>query len=728
VPVPIHKMFDYLLPDCAEYANARPGARIAVPFGRYQKTAYLLEIASKTDIAPADLKPVIALLDETPLLSEDDLALLCWLSRYYHHPIGEVVNAAFPVLLRRGGSPGLEPAKAMQQTERGRAASLEDLRRRAPRQAALLDMLNQRSGSLPIAALAGLDWNWRPAVDSLGRKGLVRLVECDPAVQPERSVPLLPEIQLNRAQLDAVASVSAAFGTYKAFLLEGVTGSGKTEVYSRLIQRVLDRDEQAIVLLPEISLTPQLQARFSERLAAPVAVFHSGLTESDRCRAWLDMRHGRASVLLGTRSAVFTPLRRPGLLIVDEEHDPAFKQQEGFRFSARDVAVIRAQRLNIPVVLGSATPSLESQYNAMRRRYHSLFLPQRAGQALPPVFRLIDIRNQPLDEGLSPGLVALIAQTLARSEQILLFLNRRGFAPTLICHACGWVARCPRCDANLVVHANAERLRCHHCNHEKALPKRCQQCGVDDLRRLGLGTERVEKALMRLFPDAGLARVDRDSTRRKGSLENTLGNIHAGTVDILLGTQMLTKGHHFSRVTLVGILDVDAALYSIDYRAHERMAQQIIQVAGRAGREDKTGMVVLQTRHPEHALLRLLIEEGYRSFALAALTERKAANLPPYSHQALLRAEAVDPTAAHRFLTKVAAVAQALSRGRIDILGPVPAPRARRAGRYHYQLLLQCGHRQSLHALLDRLLPECFKLEERRRVRWSLDIDPSDLC
>ncbi len=726
VPVPVQRTFDYLLPDNAEDLTAEPGVRVKVPFGRHHKVAYLLETSDTTDVPLTGLKPATAILDARPLLSKADLELLRWLSRYYHHPIGEVINTAFPSLLRRGGCAVLQREKTLLLTDTGHLAAADQFQR-APRQAWLLAMLRRQSQGLSVAALATLEWNWRPVVTSLHKKGLIRIVEQAMGQVGEKAAPHQPEIQLNAAQMSAVASVSAAFGAYRAFLLEGVTGSGKTEVYTRLVQTVLDRGEQAIVLLPEISLMRQLEARFRERFAVSVAVFHSGLSDAERCRAWLRMQCGEASVLLGTRSAVFTPMRKPGLIILDEEHDVAFKQQEGFRFSARDVAVIRAQRLHIPVLLGSATPSLESYYNAARLRYQPLFLPDRAGHARPPVFRLLDVRNQPLDEGLSAGLLAMTAQTLARGEQVLLFLNRRGFAPILICHACGWVAQCRRCDANLVVHAGDRRLRCHHCDYEQALPVHCALCQAENLYQLGLGTERVQQAVSRLFPEARLARVDRDSTRRKGSLEDALGRTHAGTVDILLGTQMLTKGHHFPHVTLVGILDVDAALYSVDYRAHERMAQQIIQVAGRAGREDKPGTVVLQTRHPDHPLLRLLLEKGYPSFAKAALAERKTANLPPYSYQALLRAEAGMQEAPKRFLQRTKTLIQGLPRRHIDVLGPVPAPMARQAGRYHYQLLLQCNHRAHLHVLLGRLLAQFSTLKEIRRVRWSVDVDPVDL-
>ncbi|MCK5354281.1 MAG: primosomal protein N', partial [Methyloprofundus sp.] len=414
------------------------------------------------------------------------------------------------------------------------------------------------------------------------------------------------------------------------------------------------------------------------------------------------------------------------LIILDEEHDASFKQQEGFRFSARDVAIMRAKMLNIPVVLGSATPSLESLYNVQKKRYQLLKLPKRAGVAVPPSMFLLDIRNQVLQEGLSPPLIRDINKTLAKNEQVLLFLNRRGFAPTLICHNCGWVAQCSRCDANLVVHYQQQKLRCHHCSSESPLPKACHACKSHELKPLGLGTERVETALHSLFPQKNIVRLDRDSTQRKGVLEQHLEAINQGKVDIILGTQMLAKGHHFPNVTLVVLIDVDSGLFSIDFHAAERLAQLIIQVAGRAGRETKKGRVIMQTRQPEHPLLNTLIHQGYQAFAVAALAERKQAELPPYSYQALLRANAHEQQAPLDFLLAVAGL---ISEYGTDILalGPVTAPMPKRAGQYRYQLLLQHTQRKQLHRLLYWLMPEIERLKQARKVRWSLDVDPIDL-
>ncbi len=547
-----------------------------------------------------------------------------------------------------------------------------------------------------------------------------------PILADTLAVPHSPPPILNSSQMAAVALVAAELDRFQVFLLEGITGSGKTEVYLRLIEAVLARGRQALVLVPEIGLTPQLLARFRERLPGPLAVLHSGLGDRERLNAWLLARAGVARVVIGTRSAVFAPLRTPGLLIVDEEHDPSFKQQEGFRYHARDLAVIRGHQLGIPVMLGSATPALESLYNVQRGRYRILNLPERVGGGSEPVIEILDMRRQPLTEGLSRPLLERIRTHLARDEQVLLFLNRRGFAPVLFCHECGWLSQCQHCDARMTLHLRQRRLICHHCGDSRPVDVACPACGSVDLRALGHGTERLEAALRREFPDIGIARMDRDSTRRRGSLESLLADIHNGECRLLIGTQMLAKGHHFPEVTLVGIVDADQGLYGIDFRASERMAQLILQVAGRAGRADKPGTVIIQTHHPDHPLLRILVSQGYPAFAAAALMERQAAALPPFAHQALLRAEAATAEQATVFLHTARALAEPIADG-LELLGPAPAPMERRAGRYRAQLLLQAVHRQDLHHFLDLWTPRLWAQRNDHRVRWSLDVDPMEL-
>ncbi|MDQ2695178.1 MAG: primosomal protein N' [Pseudomonadota bacterium] len=553
-----------------------------------------------------------------------------------------------------------------------------------------------------------------------------------PARPGRRRSPAAPAVAgqippvLNPHQTAAVAAVGGALDRFAVFLLDGVTGSGKTEVYLRIVEAVVQRGRQALVLVPEIGLTPQVLARFQDRLPGPLAVLHSGLTDRERLDAWLLARDG-APVVIGTRSAIFTPLPAPGVIIIDEEHDGSFKQQDGFRYSARDLAIVRARRANIPVLLGSATPSLESLGNVLRRRYRRLRLPQRVGNAEEPAIELLDVRRQPMQEGLSAPLVSRMQDHLRRGGQVLLFLNRRGFAPTLICHECGWVAQCRRCDARLTLHLGRRRLLCHHCGQERPVAAACPDCGSIDLRPLGQGTERLEKHLRQVFPDLGIARIDRDSTRRKGSLESLLADIHSGGRRILIGTQMLAKGHHFPDVTLVGVVDADQGLFGADFRAGERMAQMILQVAGRAGRADKPGLVCVQTHHPDHPLLQRLVAEGYPAFAAAALEERRQARLPPYACQALLRAEAAQREEAHDFLQQALDQGLELRPPGVELLGPVPAPMERRAGRYRAHLLVEAQQRAPLHRFLDRWLERLTALKAGRRARWSLDVDPWDL-
>lgn len=727
VAVPIYRLFDYLTPEQFEPDSIKPGVRLEVPFGKVKKIAFLVECVQHSDVDIGKLKRAERILDETPLLSAKDLELLHWASRYYHHPLGEVFSTAFPVALRQGKSIRVQIEKHYVLTEAGRVAD-SGLLTRSPKQKNLLEKFQAQPNSLSEAELSAWSQNWQSAVKQLQDKQWLKLT--DQSLGDSISRPIIRNNALvcNPSQQAAISAVCESLGQFGVFLLEGVTGSGKTEVYMQIIHSVLERGLQVLVLLPEITLTPQLEDRFRQRFTVNIAISHSKLTDRQRAIAWLTMQTGECSILLGTRSALFTPLKNPGLIILDEEHDVSFKQQEGFRFSARDVAVVRGKLLNIPVLLGSATPALETLHNVNSKRYYRLLhLPERAGNALAPTLQLLDIRNKKMQEGLSEALIADIQRTLAKNEQVLLFLNRRGFAPTLICHSCGWVARCRSCDANLVIHYDEAALRCHHCGQEMHLIRQCPACKTGQLTPLGLGTERIEKVLAEIFADKTIVRLDRDSTQRKGSLENYLQQINQGKVDIILGTQMLAKGHHFPNVTLVAIVDVDSGLFSIDFHAPEKLAQMIVQVSGRAGRAEKPGRVIMQTRQPQHPLLTTLIAEGYNRFAQSALAERKEASLPPYTHQALLRAHAQDAEIPKLFLHTVVDLAKECNKGDTQLLGPVAAPMAKRAGLYRYQLLFQSEKRPELHALLDQLMPKIEKLKQAKKVRWSLDVDPVDL-
>jgi len=724
IPVPLYRLFDYLAPHTS--IPCQPGCRIEVPFRTGKKTAVLVEIAQHSTIATDKLKLINRIIDERPLLSSADIQLLHWVANYYHHPIGEVISSAFPVGLRQGKVVAIAREKGYRLTELGENTCSEQLRR-TPKQKAILELFQQHGQPVSESALSVWNNHWRSGIKALLSKQLLAITTLEGLPSKLPIAETSHDLPGNAHQQAAVNAVTRQLGSFEVFLLEGVTGSGKTEVYMQIIRSALAQNLQVLVLIPEISLTPQLEQRFRQRFSASIAVSHSKLTDPQRQAAWLQMQQGGGQIMLGTRSALFTPMKNLGLIILDEEHDSSYKQQEGFRFSARDAAIIRGKLLNIPVLLGSATPSLESFYNAQRGRYQWLPLPERAGDALAPQLKIIDIRNKPLQEGLSEALLNEIKDTLAKQEQVLLFLNRRGFAPTLICHNCGWVARCPSCDANVVIHAKQQQLQCHHCGKQQRLLQQCPACQHNMLTALGLGTERVESLLAQLFSDYRIVRLDRDSTQRKGSLEKYLAQINQGEADIILGTQMLAKGHHFANVTLVAILDVDSGLFSIDFRSPEKLAQLIVQVAGRAGRAQKPGLVILQTRHPEHPLLTTLIQADYNRFAQRALAERQQAGLPPYSHQALFRASATEAELAMEFLERVAEQARHPLNLANQILGPIPAPMKKRAGRYHYQLLLQCKHRQDLHKLLETLMPAIAKFKISAKVRWSLDVDPMDL-
>ncbi len=722
MPSPLYRSFDYRAPIATGESPPVPGTRVLVPFGQRRVVGILLTIKQDSDIPAGKLKDVLEVLDAKPVLGTDLMQLLSWAARYYHHPIGEVLAAALPVLLRKPDSCPDTHVMVWKLTDAGRQQSLQSLAR-APRQAAVLGVLTEHPQGLAREALSvPLE-----VLNRLQHRGWIHRVGLEQA--PAGNIVNLSDTQhaLTVQQQSAADAVQACFDSFQAFLLEGVTGSGKTEVYLRLIEPLLQKQKQVLVLVPEIGLTPQLVERFRQRFAVDIAVLHSGLNDSQRLRAWQQAASGAARLILGTRSAIFTPLKNPGMIIIDEEHDTSLKQQDGFRYSARDLAVWRAQQLNIPILLGSATPSLESLYNAQQGRYQLLDLPERAGKALAPTMRLLDLRGQTMRDLLSATLLDAMDVHLKKGGQILLFLNRRGFAPVLLCHACGWVAECRRCDARMTLHQRRGELRCHHCGSQRRVDAFCPSCGSSELLGIGEGTERIEQALQEHFPDISVLRIDRDTTRRKGELEAALSAAETGAARILLGTQMLAKGHHFPEVTLAAILDADQGLFSTDFRASERMAQLIIQVAGRAGRAEKPGEVMIQTHHPDHPLLRQLVESGYPAFAQSALEERQETLLPPYASMALLRAEATSAEQPKAFLDAARTLAEPSQSATLQLWGPVAAPMERRAGRYRAQLLVQAGHRNELQQLLRQWIPRFEAIRDSRRVRWSIDVDPVDM-
>ncbi len=712
LPVPVPRLFDYRWPTDLP---ANPGSRVLVTFANRKLVGVVLEFGLPS-IDIARIKPVHQVIDPALPVPEPLLELARWAAAYYCHPIGEVAATMLPTALRRVDRPQPRPRLAWNLTSAGRAVDPGSLTR-APRQRQALESLTRRPMESDALLSAGVSSD---VLRRLADKGWVErisaanLSEHQPTAGPS----------LTEAQAAAVAQITAKLERFSPLLLEGITGSGKTEVYLAAIRRCLELDRQALVIVPEIGLTPQLSERFRQRLGGRLAVVHSGLGDPERAQTWVDAARGRLDVVIGTRSAVFTPLPRPGLIVVDEEHDLSLKQQDGLHYSARDLAVQRAKMLDIPVVLGSATPSLESIHNAETGKYDHAVLPRRPGAARLPEVRLIDVRGHLPEHGLSGEVLQALDQHLSQGGQALVFLNRRGFAPVLICNACGWTAECRRCDARMTFHQADDQLRCHHCGMEQKRPMLCPDCGSSRVIPLGVGTERLAALLQRRFSQVPVHRIDRDTVRGRTAFADLVTKVMTGQPCILVGTQMLAKGHDFPGVTLVCVVNIDQALFSSDFRATERTAQLLTQVSGRAGRNDAGGTVLLQTHHPDHPLFEQVLRTGYGRFARLLIRERQAAAFPPCGHMALLRAEALKKQDAERFLD--AAMGCLPVPPEVDLYGPMPSPMERRAGRYRLQLLLLCPDRGKLQRFLRSWSKSLFDLKDARRARWSLDVDPQD--
>jgi primosomal protein N' (replication factor Y) len=726
VPCPLYKTFDYRLPSTLSDHGIVAGMRVRVPFGRQRIIGIIIEEIMHSDVPPEKLKSIICVLDQHNLLSSEILKLLLWAARYYVHPLGEVLHTALPVHLRSNddATPSLsEYWQLNKSTSQSQDETLLSLKR-APRQLQIYQLLRDAEDGIDADMLNAISENWRAPVNALRDKKLITQ-QLKPAVLHSQTISA-KNIALNKEQKEAVAAIESHKNQHAVHILNGVTGSGKTEVYLALCQSILAAGRQVLILVPEIGLTPQLTQRFLERLNTTIVVLHSAMNDRQRYAAWHAAANNQAQMVIGTRSSIFTPLPELGLIIIDEEHDGSYKQQDGFRYNARDLAILRAKNRSIPIVLGSATPSLESLNNINEQRYKVHYLKLRANKKQMPRIQLINLCNQKLHEGMAQTLLDKISLHLQQQGQALLFINRRGFAPLLMCHDCGWTTNCLRCDAHMTYHKRRKQLHCHHCGAQRAAPESCEQCGSSNILAIGAGTERIEQCLQDYFPDTKVSRIDRDSTRNKGSLQDKLEKAHSGESGILVGTQMLAKGHDFPNVTLVAVLDTDQALFSVDFRASEHLAQLITQVSGRAGRAEKTGEVLIQTHHPEHPFLQTLIHQGYQSFAEAALQERQAAGLPPARHLAILRCESVDAAAAQTFLDHAVEQAHQVDSTGIEIFGPIPAPMERRAGRYRYQIMLQSGDRKRLHQLLSWWVPQLQLLPSARKARWSIDVDPYD--
>ena len=725
--MPLSTLFDYAL---ADGMTVMPGQRVIVPFGRKQVVGVVMECAADSELATERIKPVVRVMDEIPPLPAELLTLLRFCSDYYHYPLGATVLSALPVRLRSCEPLTFKEALHYTLSASGKSLDLSQLPKRKVVQQRILNAL--QASTLSAAQLRGLSPSAPTVIKALLQAGWVETCAMQKGV-----LPYAPTITFNNvhtltpAQQQAVDAMTQAQG-YGCFLLHGVTGSGKTEIYVHLIHRMLQpRPEpgrreggQVLLLVPEINLTPQLENYFRSRFPDTELVsLHSGLADGERTQNWLRAQSGTARIVLGTRLSVFTPLPNLALVIVDEEHDASFKQQDGLRYSARDVAIFRANQRGVPIVLGSATPSLESYYNAQNGRYRLLQLSERAlAAARLPAVRCINTSNTFMQHGISEPLLTALEQNLQRGEQSLVFINRRGYAPVLMCTACGWLSDCPNCAGKLVLHLQSRRLCCHHCGHQVRVPHACPSCGNSDLQPVGIGTQRVESALQERFPKARILRVDRDSTRNKGAWNAMRQQIHDEEVDILVGTQILAKGHDFPNLTLVGVLNPDSALYSSDFRASEKLFAQLAQVAGRAGRADKPGEVLIQTAFPDHPLFRALREHDYNAWAKVLLAERQSASFPPYVYQVLLRAEGKLEAGVYAFLqqSREAAVALAMA---VEVYGVVPAAMPRRANHSRAQILVQCESRKLLQQFLRAWRPLLDALPAQK-LRWSLDIDP----
>ncbi len=719
--VPLPRFFDYLYaPDLTPIV----GGRVLVPFGSQKRVGIVVDLPASSDVAKEKLKPIIDVLDTESLFNSTTWDWLAWSANYYRAALGDVLFQALPVKLRNGESAVKNDRTFWRITELGKQALESGELKRAKKQIEALSLLltqdlekgNNEISSAIWSALKGKDYVEEIIVPT-EQKSWQQALGDNPLVNLDN------RLTLNKQQALAFSQLIFQEG-FNVWLLEGVTGSGKTEIYLQYIEEVLKKGKQVLVLVPEIGLTPQTVRRFQARFNVEIDVLHSNLNDTQRLNVWERARTGQSAIVIGTRSALFTQFSDLGLIILDEEHDGSFKQQDGWRYHARDLGIVLAQKLNIPILLGSATPSLESVNNVQNGKYHHLVLSKRAGNATALRQFVIDLKHQRIQNGLSEPLLQRMQEHLEKGNQVLLFLNRRGFAPVLLCHECGWIDECHHCEKPYTYHQHQRVLRCHHCGAQKTVPMQCGHCGSTHLVTTGLGTEQLEETLKARFPQYNIARIDRDSTARKGKLEGYLEDIQQGKSQILIGTQMLAKGHHFPNVTLVALVNVDNALFSLDFRAEERLAQLYVQVAGRSGRAEKQGEVVLQTHYPDHPLLTTLLEKGYQAFAEETLKLRHNMGLPPFSFQALFKAQCRHSEEAENALSQLASFFYKQKIEGLQVLGPIPAPFSKKAGQYRWQLLLQHASRKQLQAALSQYSPELIKSSQ---VRLILDVDPLDL-
>lgn len=723
IPVPLRQLFSYQLPESIDIGQEAIGRRVLVPFSGRQVIGVIVQLTKDTHIDADKLKSIISIPEDEFPLPASIVNLISLVANYYHHPIGEVYHLALPAALRKIDREVIPPTERWRTYSEQPQLAIEKIASGAPKQFQLYQAIAEQP-NLTWLELRQLGFE-KAQLTALHNKRLIEpyLPDNTPYSWGASHINHSNKHKLSTEQAIVVTAVTQQLASFNCHLVDGVTGSGKTEVYLQAIEAVIEKEQQVLVLVPEIGLTPQMLSRFENRFDVPIYLNHSGLNEKERLQTWQAAHQGKAAIVIGTRSAVFMPLQRLGLIIIDEEHDASFKQQDTLRYHARDVAIMRAKQIDIPIVLGSATPSFESIHNATTGKFRYHRLTKRAGNSVEAKLDLIDTTNQTLESGISPTLRRSIEQTLAKHEQVLIFLNRRGYAPAINCQECNWLAECSRCNSTYTLHQKQGLLICHHCNSQKRIPTQCANCGSIRIKAQGVGTEQLEQYLSTTFPQYSSVRIDRDSTRKKGELAKLLNQVANKEHQILIGTQMLAKGHHFPDVTLVAILDVDGALFSYDYRASEYMAQLLVQVAGRAGRASKPGRVLVQTRYPEHPLLQDLKHNGYRHFSTLALEERRLAQLPPYSFQVLVRAEANYPSYPEKFLRELSQAP--IAQGKFA--GPLPTVMEKKAGKYRFHLILQSPTRQALHHNIRQLLNYATEISIANKVRWTIDVDPTDL-
>ncbi|RHW76841.1 primosomal protein N' [Colwellia sp. RSH04] len=723
IPVPMRQLFTYSVPENLQHPVMKLGERIVVPFGHRKVIGIVTSVNVENSFEENKIKAISERLNDNFHLSQSLVSFLQLCAHYYHHPIGDVFQQALPVILRQIEKVNLKPPMVWHASMAIAESDLEKLIKKAPKQAALYDIIAKQQG-ISWSELRTLGYS-KSQLNALETKAFIceKQQESRTFTWQESALNTEDKLRLSSEQAIIVSAINDTYAKYACHLVDGVTGSGKTEVYLQAMEKALQHSKQVLVIVPEIGLTPQTLSRFEQRFNVPICLHHSGLNDQERLNTWFNAQQNHAAIVIGTRSAIFSPLHNLGLIIIDEEHDNSLKQQDSFRYHGRDMAILRAKQLNIPIVLGSATPSFETLQNALSGKFSHHRLTQRAGKSHQAGMALIDVNQQQMEFGLSGTLKQQIKNTINRGEQVLLFLNRRGYAPAINCKECHWMADCARCDKSYTLHQKQQLLICHHCGSQKRIPPQCPSCGSVRIAPVGQGTEQLEEKLESIFPDANIVRVDRDSTRRKGELTKLLQEVSDKKHNILVGTQMLAKGHHFPDVTLVAVLDADGALFSFDFRASEQMAQLLIQVAGRAGRASKPGKVLIQTNYPDHPLLQDLVHNGYHHFAQQGITERQQAILPPFSFQALIRADANYPSYPEKFLRQITM----LTFNDCEFAGPVPAAMEKKAGKFRYHLIIQSTSRKSLHQAILEILANVATNEWQNKVRWSIDIDPIEL-